>query len=174
LKKSVTRTVRLDEDLDNGIQRRASESNISVNFLVNQLIRKYIEWDIPAGKFGAVFVSATVLRRLTEGIDDKTAGEIGRLNSREFFSPFCRYLFGEITYDTSILTFKRMAEYTNTYTMEATSDSRNHVIILRHDGGHKISSFYEGFLKGIYSEILKMETRIESTDEYCIAQIKIA
>lgn len=174
MRKSITRTVRLDDDLDRAIQNRAKESNVSVNFLINRLIRKFIEWDVPAEKFGLGPVAAILLNRLFDEISEEASGELGKWAAHEFFSPFCRYLFGELTYETSILTFRRASEYGSRYAFDTTSDSRNRVIVLRHNGGPKISSFYAGIFKGIYSDILKMELNVESTHDYCIAQLRTA
>ena len=173
LPKSVTRTVRLDDDLDTKMQNRAKESSVSVNFLINRLIRKYIEWDIPAEKFGLGPVAAILLNRLFDEVDEETSAEIGRWAAHEFFSPFCRYLFGELTFQTTILTFRRASDYGSRYSFDTTSDSRHRIIVLRHNGGNKVSSFYAGMFKGLYSDILKMELSVESTHDYCIAQLGI-
>ena len=174
MRKSVTRTVRLDDDLDRQIQDRARESNASVNFLVNHLIRKYVEWDVPAEKFGLGPVAGILLNRMFEEIDESKSAELGRWTAHEFFSPFCRYLFGELTYDTTVLLFRRASEYGSRYTYDVTSNARYRIIVLRHNGGPKVSSFYSGIMKGLYSDILKMDISVESTRDYCIAQIKTA
>jgi hypothetical protein len=172
MRKTVTRTLRLDEDLDKAIQGRARESNLSVNFMVNRLIRKYIEWDIPAEKFGLGPVAAILLNRLFEEVSQETAGGLGVWAAHEFFSPFCRYLFGELTFETTILTFRRASGYGSRYAFDTTSDARNKIIVLRHNGGPKVSSFYGGMFRGIYSDILKFQVHVESTHDYCIAQIR--
>lgn len=174
LPKSVTRTVRLDEELDRAINNRARDSNVSVNFLVNRLIRKFIEWDLPAEKFGLGPVAAILLNRLFDEVNEEEAFELGKWTAREFFSPFCRYLFGELTAETTILTFRRASEYGSRYTFDTTSDTNNRVIVLRHNGGPKISSFYSGIFSGLYSGILKMELKVESTHDYIVAQLRNA
>lgn len=173
LTKSVTRTVRIDQDLDKSIQDRANGSRVSVNFLVNRLIRKYIEWDIPAEKFGLGPVAAILLNRMFDGIDEETSAELGKWTAHQFFSPFCRYLFGEVTFKTIILTFRRASEYGSRYAFDTTSDSGNTVIVLRHNGGPKISSFYAGMFRGLYSDILKLEVKVETTHDYCVAQVRV-
>lgn len=174
MRKSVTRTVRLDDDLDRAIQDQASETRVSVNFLVNRLIRKYVEWDIPAEKFGLGPVASVLLNRLFEDIDEESAGELGRWTAHEFTAPFCRYLFGELSFDTIVHTFRRASVYGSRYAFDTTSDSRNRIIVLRHNGGRKVSLFYAGIFKGLFTEALKMEVSVESTHDYCIAQVRIA
>jgi hypothetical protein len=170
--KSVTRTLRLEDDLDRAVQSRAGESGVSVNFMVNRLIRKYIEWDIPAEKFGLGPVAAILLNRLFDEVDEEKSGELGGWAAHEFFVPFTRYLFGELTFETSVRTFRRAAEYGGRYTFDTTTDARNRIIILRHDGGMKVSRFYSGMMKGIYSDALKMNLDVESTRDYCVAQLR--
>jgi len=50
--KSTIRTVRIDEDLNEAIEKRALEDNTSVNFVVNSAIREYIEWTSVISKLG--------------------------------------------------------------------------------------------------------------------------
>lgn len=171
--KSVTRTLRLEDDLDKALQSRAGESNVSVNFAVNRLIRKYIDWDIPAEKFGLGPVAAILVNRLFEEIDEAKAAELGRWTAREFTIPFTRYLFGELSFETSVRAFRRAAEYGGRYTFDTTTDMRNRIIILRHNGGMKVSMFYSGIMKGIYSDALKMNLDVESTNDYCVAQLRV-
>lgn len=166
--------MRLDGELDTAIQGRAKESNVSVNFLFNRLARKYIEWDLPAERFGLGPVAAILLNRLFDQVNEEEAGELGRWTAHEFFSPFCRYLFGELTVDATISTFRRASDYGGRYTFDSTSDSRSRVIILRHNGGPKISSFYTGVFKGLYSDILKMQINAESTHDYCVVTVRTA
>jgi Ribbon-helix-helix protein, copG family len=169
--KNVTRTVRLDDDLDAAIQEKAKEANTSVNFLVNRLIRKYIDWDIPGEKFGLGPVSASLVNRLFEDKDDKSAFDLGRVAAHEFYEPFAKYLFGELTFETSILLFRRASDYGGRYTFDSNSDRKHQVLVLRHNGGSKISKFYSGIFQGVYGDILKMEVRVESTEDYCVVQL---
>jgi hypothetical protein len=169
--KNVTRTVRLDDDLDAAIQGKAKEANTSVNFLVNRLIRKYIDWDLPGEKFGLGPVSASLFNRLFENKDDESAFDLGRVAAHEFYEPFAKYLFGELTFETSILLFRRASDYGGRYTFDSNSDKKHQVLVLRHNGGPKISKFYSGIFQGVYGDILKMEVRVESTEDYCVVQL---
>src|SRR5260370_39668039 len=105
MSKNVTRTVRLDDVLDRAIQQKAKEANTSVNFLVNRLFRKYIDWDLPGEKFVISPVSASLVNRLFDEIDDKSAYDMGSSNAHDFSQRYATYLFGELTFETSILLF---------------------------------------------------------------------
>jgi len=169
--KNVTRTVRLEDGLDRAIQEKAREGNTSVNFLVNKLIRKYIDWDLPGEKFGLGPVASSLVNRLFDEIDEKSAYDLGRSIAREFYEPYATYLFGELTFETSILLFRRASEYGGRYLFDSKSDKRHNVLVLRHNGGQKLSRFYAGVFQGVYSEILKLESKVECTKDYCVVRL---
>jgi predicted transcriptional regulator len=174
LAKSVTRTLRLDDDLDKSIQQEASEGNVSVNLLVNQLIRRHVDWESPFEKFGRVQIYAGLFKRLVEVADEETLQGFGRWMASEFYEPFGRYLFGELTFQTALLTFKRMAMYGGIYAfVYNSSDKRKYIIVLRHGSGNKYSAYFAGLLKGVYSDILKMDAKVEATKDLCLAQVSL-
>jgi hypothetical protein len=172
--KNVTRTIRLDDDLDRAIQGRAREANVSVNFLVNRMIRKSIDWDIPSEKFGTAAVPSVLIRRLFDETDGEAPENLGRSMAREFFEPFGKYLFGDFTFETSILLFRRMSQYGGLLTFDTSHDSKKHIIILRHNAGQNVTSYYSGLLHGVYGDVLKMNPKVEGTRDICIAQIAVA
>jgi predicted transcriptional regulator len=174
MSKNVTRTVRLDADLDTAIQEKAKEANTSVNNLVNRVIRKYVDWDVPAAKFGLGPVAAGLLNHLFQDVDEEAAFDLGRGVAHEFTQPFTTYLFGELTLETSIMLWRRAADYGGRYTFDINSDKEHHVFVLRHNGGLRLSTFYSGIFQGLYSEILKIQVKVESTKDYCVVQIPAA
>jgi len=171
--KTATRTIRLDEDLNLAIQEKAKDANTSVNFLVNRLIRKYIEWDLPGAKFGIGPVAASLVNILFDDLDEKTAYEMGKRVAHEFTSPFVTYLFGELTFETAISLFRRASDYGGRYTFDINSDKAHHVLVLRHNGGLKLSNFYSGIFQGLYSDILKIQIKIEMTEDYCVVRFPV-
>jgi len=172
--KTVTRTVRIDEDVDKAIQERAKEANTSVNYLLNSLMRKYIDWDLPGEKFGLDRFSSGLVNLLFDEVDDKSAYDLGRRMAREFYEPFATYLFGELTFETSLLFFRRASDYGGRHDFDINSDKKHHVLVLRHNGGQKLSKFYGGVFDGVYSEILKIEVKVESTKDYCIVRLPVS
>jgi hypothetical protein len=68
----VTRTLRLEEDLDKAIVRRASNEKVSVNFLVGRSLRKMVDWDIPVMDFGMAVIPEILLNRFSSDKDEAT------------------------------------------------------------------------------------------------------
>jgi hypothetical protein len=174
MSRKVTRTIRLDDDLDKAIGERARAARVSVNSMMNRLIRKYIDWDVPASMFGLGPVAASLFNRLFDEIDEKKAEELGRKFAQEFFVPFATYLFGEFTFESSVMLFRRSSDYGGRFTFDSHSDRRNHVIVLRHNAGEKVTAFYCGMMKGLYSDALMMTAKVSCTRDLCEVRLPVA
>jgi hypothetical protein len=144
-----------------------------VNFLVNRLVRKYVEWDLPGANFGLGLVAASLLNSLIDDISATSAFDLGRKIAHEFYEPFATYLFGELTLETSFLPFRRASDYGGRYSFDSSSDERHQIFVLRHNAGQKISAFYSGVFQGVYSEILDVEVRIKTTKDYCVVRLPL-
>lgn len=53
-KKTVLRTIRIDKNLDDALDKDAKEHGVSENALISSILAKYIEWDRYAEKTLAV------------------------------------------------------------------------------------------------------------------------
>ncbi len=71
-------TVRIPEDLHRIIQIEAREENIGFNTVVNRLLRKHVEWDRFANRFGMVSLSRETIVSLLDAIDDEKIEEIAQ------------------------------------------------------------------------------------------------
>ncbi len=171
--KSVTRTLRVEEELDRAIAKRASKERVSVNFLVNRSLRKLIEWDAPISELGLVVVPKLLLDRLTDGKDGQNFEENGRSVARGFLRPATQYILGEFTVSSSIEILRRSSLYTGRFSFDFDEghDSRKQVLILRHDQGNLWSRYFFGLLDETFKVQLGEQARIEYTDSLCIVQL---
>src|SRR5207247_11350153 len=62
--RSITRTVRIDEDVQDAIEHIAEQQNLSVNALVNKALRKFAFWDTALEKFEAVSTPSQLLVKM--------------------------------------------------------------------------------------------------------------
>src|SRR2546426_5593313 len=75
---SVTRTIRIERDVDDFLRKFGDREGVSVNLLVNKAIRRLVEWDIYAEKFGLVALPSSLIERMMDRLTDEEAGELGR------------------------------------------------------------------------------------------------
>src|SRR6266581_1401869 len=75
--KSVTRTIRIDEDIDFQLEKLAHEQRVSVNYFANQALRKFVEWDVFADRLGFVTLPSDIFEKLVGFVTDEQAKELG-------------------------------------------------------------------------------------------------
>ena len=63
-RKTTTITLRIDTDVMQSLYNKAEQEDISLNTLFNQVLKRYVEWDIYEGKAGMVPLSKQVVKDL--------------------------------------------------------------------------------------------------------------
>ena len=67
---TTLRTIRIPQELDNALKSISKERGISVNTFVSMLLKKYVEWDKYADRFGYISLTRESLRRILQATDD--------------------------------------------------------------------------------------------------------
>ena len=63
-KKQRTITLRVDEDIINELYKQSDTDTISVNSLVNQVLKRYVEWSRYEDRSSMIPVAASILKEL--------------------------------------------------------------------------------------------------------------
>ena len=88
---SVTRTIRIERDVDDFLRKFADREGISVNFLVNKAIRRLVEWDVFAEKFGMVALPGSLLTRMMEYLTDEESAALGQWVGQNLLPEFLTF-----------------------------------------------------------------------------------
>ena len=170
--KSATRTLRVDQDLDRAISERASKQNVSVNSLLNSLLRRYVDWDIPSAQLGYVIAPRLLLDELAKDRDEEKMEQVGRKVAKEFLKVATVYIYGELTATTAVELMRRASLYSGRFgfDLDEGQDSRSHVIIIRHEQGRMWSRYYLGLLDETFRVLLGEQVRTSYTDSLCVLQ----
>ena len=70
-KKTSTITFRLDDGTINRLRDLSKVQEVSTNTLVNQALRKFIDWDVFLPKSGFVMMTKPVTKRVFEALDEE-------------------------------------------------------------------------------------------------------
>jgi hypothetical protein len=170
--KSITRTVRLDADIDEAIRREAANQKVTVNFLMTRALRKFIEWDLTGDKVGITSHFSAILARLLDDREEVQCYDLGKWSANEAFKPYTEYVFGEFSVNSCIESFRRFSLYSVGMQFDTTSDAKKHLLVLSHNLGPKWSKFYAGMMTGVFEGGLGREIKTETTNNLCIARIQ--
>jgi hypothetical protein len=158
---SATRTIRFDKGLDEALQTIRRHQKMSVNAIVNKLVREYVEWNRYNEKIHIMEVSPTLLTELMERCSLDDARELGRRMSQDLVRPSIEQMFVDFTFDNVVEFLRRFSLYTKRFDFEDSVEGRRHLIMLRHSLGLKWSAYYGGMLSDILEKGLKI--KIEQT-----------
>ena len=165
--------MRLDRELDEILQKIASDERVSVNTLVNRSLRKFADWDVHARRFGMVMLTPATFVQLMERESADEARELGRAAVRDSARGAVESIFVDFTPATAIEFLRRFGLYAGRFEFEHSVQGRKHVILIRHGTGLKWSNYYEGVIRGIFEDGLGMKVQVRTTPDTCIAKLEI-
>ena len=173
--KTVTRTVRMDEGIDDSLQVLAKERGVSVNFLVNRSLRKFVEWDSHGEKFGIVSLPSAFVEHAMSYLTVDQARELGEWVGRNLVKEFLVFWFKEVSARTLLKGYPRLsAQYGRSFEYEEHVDGGRWTVVLKHSGGANWSAYYEELLKAVMKEIMHIEATVESTEGQVVARFTLA
>ena len=154
-RKTITRTFRVDEDIDERLQQLSESMGVSTNLLANRALRKFVEWDDYAEKFGFFTWPSALVVAMMEAIPDEEVSRLGLWAGSNIWKEVIFFWFKEISTENLIDALVALfPKYAKGFDCEYLSDATNgkHVIVIKHGLGRKWSVYYEHMLKGLFGK----------------------
>src|SRR6267143_6989047 len=168
--RSVTRTLRLDEDVEGGIVEMAEREQFSFNLLANRALRKLVEWEDKAGKFGFMQVPTSIMEKVFSILSDEEARELGREAGMNTLPEMVLFWFKKFNIETALKAMEMIGSYGNSFRLQYTIDGETDTVVLKHDRGPRVSAFYAELLGSLFKPMgAKVETH--ETDGQVVATI---
>src|SRR5690349_9391895 len=157
--RSVTRTLRLDEDVEAGIVEMAGREQFSFNLLANRALRKLVEWEDKAAKFGFIQVPTSLVEKVFSIISDEEARELGREAGGNTIPEMVLFWFKKFNPETALKALDMIGSYGNAFRLEYTIDGETSTVVLKHDRGPRVSAFYSELFRSLFKPTgAKVET----------------
>ena len=170
--KSVTRTIRIDEDIDFQLEKLAHEQRVSVNYFANQALRKFVEWDVFADRLGFVTLPSDIFEKLVGFTTDEQAKELGSWFGRNLAKDLIAFLFKRVDLETSVRALELLGpRYGKAFRFEYTNDGHLTTVILNHGFGRKASVFYSEAVKALLKDLVNTQVDIGMSEHQVFAQI---
>jgi hypothetical protein len=168
---TTTRTVRIEDTIDRALHGLAADEGVSVNYLVNRALRKLVEWDAHAERFGVVSVPTAQLDRMMGYLTEEQARDFGAWVGNNLVREFLTFWFKDVSARTLMQAYPRLSsQYGRLFEYVESSDGSRWTIVLKHGGGRKWSVYYEELLRAMFREILGVEASIAATDGQVVAR----
>ncbi len=166
---SETRTIRLDGDVLFKIEELAKQESVSISFIINKALRRHVEWEIYAEKFGFMMTFTARMRRLYDSLSDEEARTLGRQSAENEYSEFINFWFKKIDFDTTLKALDLLgSEYSRNFKFDHSYDGNVHTIIFKHDRGARTSAYYAEIAKVLFNRLNLKVDAVESDQQLTI------
>ena len=172
-KKTRTVTFRVDSRIADGLQREADNAGVSLNILVNQLLKRYYDWGKYESKLNMMPVPKVMLSSCMD-ISIDIVREFDTKGTEEYRNKIVKHA-AEIAFDAikdAVLLMKNqynlwdvlevLREYMRASGIKADHriSGRKNIFVIQHEMGENWSLFTQELLKLIFERLAKV--RIES------------
>ena len=186
-RKTKSITFRLDTKVIEELQREADQGEISLNVMVNQVLRRFVEWDRYENKLGMIPIPKSMLSTLIDetmrlASDAKipdlesyrakivnNAAETA-LNVMRDSVLFMRKDYSFWTVLDVLREYMKVAGIMSDHRIEA---GRKHVFIIQHELGENWSLFAKELLSKIFVELAKVKADISTTPKTVKAEVNL-
>ncbi|NOJ30150.1 MAG: hypothetical protein DA328_08295 [Nitrososphaeraceae archaeon] len=165
-KKTRTFTFRIDSETLKSLQSESDAQNITLNTLINKILKRYVEWDTYEPKLDMIPMARQVISGLfnlmTEEEISYLANNFGR-NAVKDIS-----LFMKMGLDpNSFLKWFESRMKRSFIEFNSTQNNDHFTCILKHNMGYNWSLYHKKILEKIFNEVFNKQVNIE-TSEYML------
>lgn len=166
-----TRSVRIDAEVDEQLRRLAVAQGVSVNAVATRALRRYTEWDIFADRFGFIDMPASIVGRMFEGLTDEQVRGLGHWAGSTLLKEYVTFWFKEVSLETVLEACPRLfAKYGRLFEYEERDEGGRRTVVLKHQGGPRVSAFYEELVRSAFEVLLARPVALERTDNQVVAR----
>jgi hypothetical protein len=168
------RSFRIDKGFANILQHEADRMGISVNAMMNSILKQYTEFTRFQSKLDMIVINRTIFKSVLKCIDENQAYELGLDLGRELPNDTILFWKKHISIE-SIIEYveKIICIYGKIGTYDEVTESHNRIIVIRHRLGLNGSKFLLGFLKSLFKNTLDLDCDIQITDHSIKIQLQI-
>jgi hypothetical protein len=168
--RAVTRTLRIDSDVESRIEQLAEKEGVSFNLLANRSLRRLVEWEATAEKFGFAQVPLHALERVFSLLSEEQARVMGREAGKNMMQELILFWFKKLDREAALNLLAMSAKYARLFKMEHTRNGSTETVVLKHDRGRNASAYYAELLKSLFQS-LDTDVITQETEGQVVAQI---
>lgn len=186
-RKTKSITFRLDSTVVEELQRDANEGEISLNVLVNQVLKRYVEWDRYEIKLGMMPIPKLMLATLIdEAMQLAVDAKITDLESYrakivnnaaqtalKVIKDSVLFMRKEYSFWTVLDVLRQYMKVAGIISDHRIETERKHVFIIQHDLGENWSLFAKELLSKIFIELAQVRAEISTTPKTVRAEISL-
>lgn len=165
------RTFRLPTEMIEKLQGVAEERGVKLNHLVNNILDRFLNWDIFEERQGMVTISRETYRSLLDEVDTKRIPKVAA-KVVNYPKEFALLKFGKLSPDTVLFSVRDYGHYSNLGTTKMTTEENEIVMTSHHSFGMKHSLLAKEILEKILQDTNGYKPEIMITENVIVFRLK--
>lgn len=171
---SSVRSFRIDKGFANILQQEADRMGISVNAMMNSILKQYTEFTRFQSKLDMMVINRAIFKNVLKCIDEHQAYDLGLEMGSELPNDTILFWKKNVSVESVIeYVEKIICIYGRIGTYDEITESGNRIIVIRHRLGLNGSKFLLGFLKSLFKNMIELDCDIQITDHSIKIQIEL-
>ncbi|HEV2192648.1 MAG TPA: hypothetical protein VGR54_03405 [Nitrosopumilaceae archaeon] len=159
-KKTATMTFRIDEDILNKLRAESENRETSLNTFVNQIFKRYVEWDMFESKVGMIPIAKPIVIELFGKMKKDEVTDMAVRIGKNVVRDIALFMKGDIDLE-SFLSWLEARMKASSIEINHKIKNDTHTIILKHDLGENWSLYHKTVLELIFREVLDKNINFE-------------
>jgi hypothetical protein len=170
---TITRSFRFETEISNILDEEAERMGVSVNALVNIILKGYSQFNRYLSKIDMVVINREILTSLLDCADETKLYDLGSKLGQTVSLDTIMFWKKELS-EYSALEYieKIVCRYSQLGTYDEMSQLHSRIVVIRHRLGRKGSKFLEGYINSTFKEITDNPITFQVTDSSVKFQIK--
>jgi len=152
-KSTTTMTFRLDENVITTLRAEAGRRHISLNTMINQILQRYVEWDMYESKVGMISILRPVAAELFKKMSKQEIIELATGIGKNATNDAALFMKSKMDL-ASFLSWLDVRMRNSSIEISHKVEGSSHTYILKHDLGENFSLFQKTVLSLIFNDVL--------------------
>jgi hypothetical protein len=166
-----TATFRLNPSIMNDIRFEADNRMISLNDMMNQILKRFVEWNQFEPISGMVHIPKTVVRELFKKKSNEEIIEMAEFVGKSAIFNTVLLMRDTIDLQTFLIWVEEEMSNHSLY-VRHNNENGVHKYIIKHDLGLKFSLYYKTIINSIFSEHFKAKINFTTTDDLLLFEFE--
>jgi hypothetical protein len=153
-KKTSTMTFRIDENIVTKLRDEADNREISLNTLVNQILKRFVEWDLFEPKLGLIPMAKPLVVELFENMSEDEIVDIARRVGKNTVRDTALFMKHKMDLESFLNWFETRMKASFVEVSHRIAEDGKHSYILKHDLGRNWSIYHRIILELIFNDVL--------------------
>jgi hypothetical protein len=161
-KKTVTMTFRIEEAVLDQLRSESEKKEVSLNTFVNQVLKRFVEWDMYESKVGMIPIARPIVYTLFEKMDEGEVIEMAKKVGKGAVHDIALFMKRQMDIGSFLSWLETRLKNSSVEFSHSVKNGR-HTYVIKHDLGRNWSLYHKTLLEQIFSEVLGRRADIAIT-----------